>query len=164
MAEEVSRARSPVAIRIIKYWSPVLMMIVLMFYFSTDAFSGDNTEGLIKKILAWIVSDFSPAVAARLHFAIRKSAHFVEYAVLSALLFRAFRADSADRLRANWAVYSFGVVAVWSLLDEFHQAQTRMRFSSIYDSLIDMAGGLFALIVIALISRRKKNYSPEEFS
>jgi VanZ family protein len=48
---------------------------------------------------------------------------------------------------------------VWSLLDEFHQTFTRMRGGSIYDSMIDSVGGLFALLAITLyvkIKQRKK--------
>jgi VanZ family protein len=43
------------------------------------------------------------------------------------------------------------------LLDEYHQTLTRTRVGSIYDSLIDMAGGLTALLIIRLAREDQKN-------
>jgi VanZ family protein len=81
--------------------------------------------------------------------------HFAEYALLAALLYRAFRADSPVRWRLLWACYTFALLVSWALLDEFHQAQTHKRGGSIYDSMIDSAGGLTMLLLIALASRRR---------
>jgi VanZ family protein len=82
-------------------------------------------------------------------------AHFVEYAVLAGLLFRAFRAGSIMRWRMRWAVYSFAIVVSWALLDELHQRFTYTRGGSIYDSLLDSSGALFMLVVIWLFSNRR---------
>jgi VanZ family protein len=84
------------------------------------------------------------------NYVVRKCAHFFEYAVLAALLYRAWRADSLIRWRLSWAAYSFAMVASWALIDEYHQSFTHTRGGSIYDVMIDTAGGLFALISIAL--------------
>jgi VanZ family protein len=128
-------------------------MLGLMAYFSTDVFSGENTRGAIETILSWFSIRPSRHAIAHLNFIIRKCAHFVEYAVLAMLIFRAFRADSTAVWRLSWFLGSLGIVVVWSLLDEYHQSFTHTRGASIYDSMLDSAGGLVALLLLTLVSR-----------
>ena len=154
MAQSMAAVETPLTTKIVKYWLPVLFMLGVMYYFSTDVFSGENTRGA----LDWILRLVWPAGIAhltQLNFIVRKTMHFTEYAVLAALVYRAFRADGPDRWRLKWACYTFGLIAIWALLDEFHQAHTRRRGGSIYDSMIDSAGGLTMLLVIALASRHR---------
>ena len=147
------QTRSSLASKITRYWIPVLIMLGLMAYFSTDVFSGENTRGAIETILDWFSIHPSKHAIAHINFITRKCAHFVEYAVLASLIFRAFRADSPLRWRLSWFLGSLAIVVSWALLDEFHQSFTRTRGASIYDSMLDSAGGLAALLVITLLSR-----------
>ena len=151
MEENVVKAPLTISERIIRYWVPVVLMLTLMFLFSTDFFSGENTRRVVEWIMRLFWQDETAPDIKETNFLIRKFAHFFEYAVLASLLFRAFRADSKFRWRLPWAAASFGVVVVWSLLDEFHQTFTRTRGGSIYDSLLDSSGGLFALLVIFIV-------------
>jgi VanZ family protein len=157
MSESIEAARIPVGVRIVRYWLPVAAMLAVMYYFSTDVFSADNTRSIIEKIFLWFVPHASKHAMATLNYAVRKSAHFTEYAVLGSFLFRAFRADDPMRWRVKWAVYSFVAAGSWALLDEFHQTLTRTRGGSVWDALLDSTGALFALIVIAVISRYSSN-------
>ncbi len=152
-------ASSTLSTRFVKYWLPVGVMLGAMYYFSTDVFSGENTRGIVETVLGWIVGHASQHTIARMNHLVRKSAHFIEYAVLASLLFRAFRADSRFAFRLRWFIYSLMIIAAWSLLDELHQTLTRKRGGSIYDSMLDASGGLFALLVIWLLSLRKKRRS-----
>jgi VanZ family protein len=153
MSESIEAARMPVTIRIIKYWVPVAAVLGLMYYFSTDVFSADNTRSVIEKVFLWFVPHASHHALAVLNYVVRKSAHFIEYAVLGAFLFRAFRADDPMRWRLKWAFYSFLTAGAWALVDEFHQKLTRTRGGSIWDSLIDSSGALFMLVAIAIVYR-----------
>ena len=158
MAENFDSAQSPLAIRIVKYWLPVLLMIGAMYYASTDVFSGENTRNVIERIVLWLKPHTKEHTLQQINYIARKLAHFTEYALLAGLLFRAFRADSAARWRWRWATYSFNIAFVWALLDEFHQTFTHSRGGSIYDSLLDASGALFMLTIIALVhSRRGKS-------
>ena len=157
MAENITTAGSSLATRVIKYWLPVLFMIGAMYYASTDVFSGDNTRNVIEKIVLWLRPHTSAHALMKINYFVRKTAHFTEYAILAALLFRAFRADSILRWRLRWAAYSFLMALGWALLDEFHQRFTRTRGGSIYDSLLDSSGALFMLVMIALFNFRKKS-------
>ncbi|MEW6207077.1 MAG: VanZ family protein [Acidobacteriota bacterium] len=141
------------------YWLPVVAMILVMFGFSTDAFSGENTQGIIVRLIRWLGLDPNSRAALRINFALRKLAHLTEYAVLAALVYRAFRSGRHPRWRARWAAESMAIVVVWALMDEYHQSLTETRTGSIYDSLIDMAGGLIALAVIyrVSLSQQKKD-------
>jgi len=154
MAETINAARTPTTIRILWYWLPVAMMFGVMYYFSTDVFSADNTRSVIDKIFLWFSPHASKHTMATFNYVVRKSAHFTEYALLGALLFRAFRAGDAVRWRFRWALYSFMSSASWALLDELHQTFTRTRGGSIWDSLLDSSGALFMLIAIWIVARR----------
>lgn len=134
-------------------------MLAAIYYFSTDLFSGEKTRSIVETILGWLVADPSPRTISRANYLTRKAAHFIEYGVLAALLFRAFRADSALRWRLRWAVYSMCVLVGWAFLDEYHQTLTTRRGGSAYDALLDSTGGLFALILIAIVKRRNAELS-----
>ncbi|HJQ24635.1 MAG TPA: VanZ family protein [Blastocatellia bacterium] len=157
MAEDVDSAESRLAIRVLKYWLPVLLMIGAMYYASTDVFSGENTRNVIERIVLWLKPHTREHTLQQINYVARKLAHFTEYALLAGLLFRAFRADSVWRWRWRWATYSFNIAFCWALLDEFHQTFTRTRGGSIYDSLLDASGALFMLAVIGLVHSRKKS-------
>lgn len=156
MAENIAHAESSLATKLIKYWLPVLAALGIMYYFSTDLFSGDNTRGVVKSLLHWLAPDASEKTALKINYLVRKSMHFIEYGMLAALVFRAFKADSPHAYRARWAVYSLVIVFVWAIIDEYHQSLTRTRGGSVIDVLIDSAGGLFALLLISFLSTRKR--------
>lgn len=86
------------------------------------------------------------------HFITRKLAHFTEYAILGFLAARAFRTSSRPAIQSRWFLISLTLVVTYALLDEYHQSFVPTRTGSVFDSLIDIAGGLTALVVI----RRRK--------
>ncbi|QQS46406.1 MAG: VanZ family protein [Acidobacteriota bacterium] len=139
----------------LRYWLPPLAWMGLIFYFSTDTFSGQNTGSIIESILGFLNLRLDPRLLARIHFLIRKAGHFAEYGVLAALLFRAFRGASPDLWRREWFIRTLAVTAAWALLDEAHQTFTRSRYGSIIDCAIDVAGGLAVLGMIRLYVRMK---------
>jgi VanZ family protein len=155
MAENITPVESGIATKILKYWLPVGLMIGAMYYASTDVFSGENTRNVVERLVLWLRPHTSERTLMKINYLARKMAHFTEYAILAGLLYRAFRADSRMRWRLRWALYSFGVVVCWALLDELHQTFTRTRGGSIYDSLLDSSGALFMLLMIALFNRRR---------
>ena len=81
-----------------------------------------------------------------------KLAHFMEYAALGALLFRAFRLSGGqprDAVLATW-----GLIAVLALGDEGLQGRVPGRDSSLADWLADICGGGAGIWVSALVGRR----------
>ena len=90
---------------------------------------------------------------AVIHFVVRKIAHFTEYAILAYLAARAFRTSPRAALANRWFLVSLALIVCYALIDEYHQSFVPSRTASIYDSFIDMTGGLVALL---LIRRRHK--------
>ena len=136
-----------------KYWFPPIIWMSAIFFFSTDAFSGDNTGSLFWKIAAFIYPGVTREQFDMAHFFLRKAGHFTIYAVLALLLFRAFRSGADARWRWNWALFSFLIASFHAALDEYHQTFTRHRVGSINDSLIDASGAAAALVLLWLFRR-----------
>ncbi len=142
--------------KFLRYWLPPLIWMAVIFWFSTDTFSGQETGSVLETILSSIGLNLSAGTIASIHFLIRKLAHFSAYAVLGALLWRAFRGDARARWDRRWAGGAFLVAAVYALLDEYHQSLTQTRTPSIIDSLIDMFGCVAALTALWFNSRIRR--------
>jgi VanZ family protein len=160
MAESVKEARPQSAEGgLLKYWAPPIIWMSVIFVFSTDAFSGDNTGSLLWKLVNFIYPGATQEMFDSIHFFVRKAGHFTVYAVLALLLFRAFRSGSQERWRLRWALSSLMVAFLYASLDEYHQTFTRRRVGSIYDSLIDISGAATALVLLWLIITRRRKSS-----
>src|SRR5438046_7713096 len=99
MADSITASRSPFLVRILWYWIPVLITIGVMYYFSTDVLSSSHTRSVIDKFFLRFIPHASNHALGVFNYTIRKSAHVLEYSILGALLFRAFRGDSHVRAR-----------------------------------------------------------------
>lgn len=144
--------------RILRY-APLLLWMVFISFASTSGFSAANTSRFIRPLLLWLFPQVSEEKIALIHFLVRKAAHFSEYAVLGFLTARAFINSSQRLLQVHWFKAGAILIISYALLDEFHQGFVSSRTASIYDSFIDIAGGLFALICFALFNRRKRKHS-----
>jgi len=126
---------------------------VLIFVGSTSVLSASHTSVLLRVFL-WIFPQASEATLATIHFLLRKAGHFTEYAILALLAARALRTSYRKLLRQRWFWLSFLLVVVYALGDEFHQSFVPSRTASIYDSMIDMLGGLTALALLTIRKHR----------
>jgi VanZ family protein len=126
---------------------PLFFWLVFISFASSNGFSAGNTSQIIGPLVRWFVPDVSPATLDTIHFFTRKAAHFTEYAILGFLAARAFSRSRHDFLRHHWLLFSACLIVVYSLLDEYHQSFVPTRTASIYDSFIDMAGGITALAI-----------------
>jgi VanZ family protein len=87
---------------------------------------------------------------------VRKAAHFLEYSLLGILAAHAFGSSPRPAIRDRWLMISAILVIVYALLDEYHQSFVPTRTGSVWDSLVDIAGGITALLVI----RRRRHSRP----
>jgi VanZ family protein len=155
MAESVKEVRPQSAKGgLLKHWAPPIIWMAIIFLFSTDAFSGDNTGSLLWTVVSFIYPGVTQELFDSIHFYVRKAGHFTEYAILALLLFRAFRSGARERWRLRWALSSLLIAFLYASLDEFHQTFTRRRTGSVYDSLIDTSGAATALVLIWVLSHR----------
>lgn len=93
--------------------------------------------------MLWLFPNTTADTLATIHFITRKLAHFSEYAILGFLAARAFRPFP------RWFLISAVLIVIYALIDEYHQSFVPSRTASVFDSLIDMAGGISALIFIS---------------
>jgi VanZ family protein len=151
---ESSKNAQTIGRRFVRY-APLLVWMALIFFASTGELSASNTSLIVRPLLLWLFPDMSEQRIALVHFFTRKLAHFTEYAILSLLAARAFSGSHFQALRRFWFHLALSLVVLYALSDEFHQTFVPTRTGSIYDSLIDIAGGLTALTLFALWRRRK---------
>jgi len=134
-----------------KSWIPVVVWMMLLFVASGDAMSPEHTSRFLVPFLRWIAPGLTPETVAAIQFLVRKTAHLMDYAILAALLWRAFRNDQ----RSFWktAALAFAVTGVYAALDEVHQSFVPSRTGSARDVLIDCVGALIGLMICLLVAR-----------
>lgn len=131
--------------RVLRY-GPLILWFSFILYASSEKMSNENTSKVIYPILNWLFSSPSEHTIYFLNVVIRKSAHFIEYAILTFILARALLSSSKKWVNINWFAWSLTIISICALLDEFHQSFEPSRMSSIYDCLIDITGGLTVLL------------------
>lgn len=139
----------------INRYLPLLTWMAFISVASSGSFSSSNTSSIIEPIFRWLFPNASEHSIFFLHFLVRKAAHFLEYSLLGLLAAHAFASSSRPSIRNRWFIISAILVIVYSLVDEYHQSFVPTRTASVFDSLLDMAGGITALLVIR--RRRLKN-------
>jgi len=134
--------------RLFRY-GPLVVWAALIFVGSSSVLSASHTSIVLRPVI-WLFPNISEATLAAIHFFVRKGGHLTEYAILALLAARAFRTSSREFLRSRWFWVSLLFVVAHSLSDEFHQSFVPSRTASIYDSMIDSAGGLTALVLLVV--------------
>ena len=129
--------------------------MLFISFASTGEFSAANTSRIIRPLLLWLFPGISNEHLDLAHLLVRKLAHFSEYALLAILAGRALRTSSHQILSQFWIKWTILLVSIYALLDEYHQSFVPSRTASLYDSLIDIAGGVTALLFYAIWTKRR---------
>ncbi|MDW8106625.1 MAG: VanZ family protein [Armatimonadota bacterium] len=142
-------------------WLPVCLwlgVMLVIFYFSSQAGSSENSAEWIRKFLRW----FAPSLLERLteaqllmlNFLFRKMGHGIGYLLLTLLGYWAMR--TGFEREPTQALY---LAALFSLLraviDEIHQSFVPERTGTVRDVLIDGVGIALAMWLIRVRWRRK---------
>jgi VanZ family protein len=138
--------------RFLSRYVPLVLWLAFISFASSGSLSAGNTSRIIGPLILWLFPKTSLETLAVVHFITRKLAHFIEYAILGILAARAFRTSPRPKVSGRWFLISLTLIVTFALMDEYHQSFVPSRTGSPYDSLIDIAGGLTALLVI----RRRK--------
>lgn len=136
--------------------------MMFISFASTNEFSSLNTSKIVRPLILWLLPNLNEAQLATIHFSIRKVAHFAEYGVLAFLASRAFVTSSFALIRRHWFLWGILLVLLYSLMDEFHQSFVPSRSGSIYDSVIDVVGGLTVLLIFRAYNRRAEELGRDE--
>lgn len=132
--------------RFIKYWLPVVLWMALTFSASTSLGREQYTSRIIRPILLWLCPHISERTIQKVHFAVRKAAHFTEYCFLALLLWRLVHFDPAFAACRSWDfLAALLLAALYAASDELHQGFVPGRDSSLRDVLLDTCGAGFGL-------------------
>lgn len=143
-----------------------LLTALLVFIWGNSARTGAESGAMSGSILQWINQflHLDEAGADKLHFAIRKMAHFTEFACLGALLTWCFGMTGEKKGHLFCMPLLFGLLA--ACVDETIQVYTPDRGPSLIDVWIDTAGTaagiIFLLIGHNFICKYKKPNILEE--
>ena len=120
---------------------------------STSALSAANTGKILYPLLHFLFG-LDLVHFLTWHVVLRKSGHVIGYAILSLLLYRAWRATISVTRGMSWSIVwsriAFFMTALVASLDEWHQTFLPSRTGTIRDVLLDSAAGLAAQIVLFL--------------
>jgi VanZ family protein len=149
--------------RLLKYWLPPFLWMIFIFPPFNPLADSSRFYDLTIRFLRWLFPEADSGTIWSMYVILRKSFHFMEYAVLAYLLFRAFRSGRTWAGYKRWIVYSGSFSAVFAVFDEGIQKLLPSRRGSLADVAVDIAGILFVLGLLSLLGR-KKSYHPENFS
>lgn len=142
-------------------WLITLFLLLTMFGFSAqDSVQSGSISGKIARPITDFLAQRQGLTGAaywnlysQVDFAVRKTAHFSEYALLGLLLTLLL-----DSYRVRWRWLSWAGCTLYAATDEIHQLFIPGRTGKWQDVLIDssgaMTGMLFVLLVLWLIRRR----------
>jgi len=136
-----------------EYWMPLILWLVVIFIFSTDAFASSETSRVITPALQLLFPWFSNYQLEFWHAVLRKLSHIAEYFVLAVLTYRVLRQYKSDLTQAKLRTLSFAVFA--GAFDELHQRFTLFRTASPVDIGYDCLGAVVALLLIATYEYRR---------
>ncbi len=145
--------------RILKF-IPMLVMMGVIFFFSqmpgeeSAAASGkifNEVMKIVEQINQTGLTHLSPD---RIHWLIRKAAHFTEYAVFGWCTIYAL----TDLFKNKWTacIFSEAIVFLYAVSDEFHQNLIPGRYMSAGDVGIDSMGALLGIWMFVLFHKSKK--------
>ena len=118
------------------------MMIVIFIMSSFPAAESDKQSGLIVNAIETLFPDLKNA--SFLVNIVRKTAHFLEYAIFGFFAARAFKIS-------NKSPY-FGILlcGIYAATDEYHQTFIAGRSGELTDILLDTAGATFGAFIYTL--------------
>jgi VanZ family protein len=151
--------RSPARLRkrVVLAWVLVIAWALVIWNLGQDGFSARATSSQLLEWLRWLLGDLDPHTRYRILIGIRKSAHFVEYAILALLTFRAALITAPRHRLTSAAWIALFFVATLASADEARQAFSTVRTGSPYDVLLDIMGGAIGVAGVLLFSWRVRS-------
>ena len=155
---------------IARNWWPAAVWLGIIRLESTDLASSHNTSGLLFTILRFFDPHILRWKVWVLDSMLRKTGHFLGYAILSALVFIALRNTYRDRLqpvlkrawgiylrdywRWDWMLIGMLATVITASADEIHQTFLYSRTGRWQDVVIDSSGAVVLQIALYIYSLR----------
>jgi lipopolysaccharide/colanic/teichoic acid biosynthesis glycosyltransferase/VanZ family protein len=140
--------------RLLKYWLPPIVWAALFFPLLNTYLGQPFLYRWTMAVMKWISPERWYEIGGVVYVVVRKTLHFLEYAILAFLVFRAVRAGRPRRWQWSWAVSAGLIAAAYGLLDEWLQTMVPGRHGSLIDWAID-SGGIVGLLGL-VYSRRDR--------
>jgi VanZ family protein len=148
--------------QVVKAWIALILWLIVIAIESSALLSSNNTSRILYPLLHFIFGlDWEHF--HRWHFFIRKGGHVVGYAILSILLFRAWRATlpamSDLKWTPRWAAIAVLGTAFVASLDEWHQSYIPTRTGAFHDVVLDTCAGIAAQILVYLWIKNSRKHT-----
>src|SRR5581483_1791631 len=137
-----------------KYWTPVLLWMALIFGASGERGSFKQSSRIIAPLLHWLFPHLSEDFIYGVVLVIRKCAHLSEYGILALLVWRALRKPVRGKIRPwQWteAAEALWFAVLYAATDEFHQTFIPSREGCLRDVCIDTTGAVIGLFLFWLL-------------
>jgi VanZ family protein len=134
---------------LLKYWSPLAVWLVAIFFFSTDAMSAGHTASIVEPLVRWFHPHATYAAIEGVHAAVRKAGHVSEYGLLALLAYRAVRWGHDTPWRWPWGAVAWTIAVAYACTDELHQTFVASRTGTLDDVYVDAVGAACALLALA---------------
>ena len=139
---------------------PVLAIMIAIFCFSAQ--KGEASTQTSGHFVQWIVAHFYPdfdrmntaeqqALSNSISHAVRKTAHFIEYGALGFTLMLHVRTVKRRVGLRFPKLVSQMIGTAYAASDELHQKLVSGREAALSDVLLDSAGVLFGILMMALL-------------
>jgi VanZ family protein len=151
---------------IARNWWPVAVWLGVLRVESTGYASARNTYLLLYRVLLFFFGRVDTRLVWELDHVLRKSGHFIGYAVLSGLTFLALRNTYRDRVtssserpwgqsfgdiwRLEWSLIAILLTAATASMDEIHQTFLPFRTGRWQDVVLDTSGAVALQLILYL--------------
>lgn len=144
-------------------WLPSAIWLAVIVAESTNLGSSERTSRILYPIFHYLFGMGAQRFGV-FHIVLRKTGHFVGYAMLSFFLFRSWRGTFprlSTRWCLQWATLAFVCTALVASLDEFHQTFLPSRTGTFRDAILDSSAALIAQVLIFLLLQRRNTEAEE---
>ena len=147
--------------------SLLLVIAVMVMIYCFSAQNGTQSGAMSGRITTWflnlVVPDFENWTAEEqeslrytVGFLIRKTAHFLEYALLGfSLMLHIAQIEKKITVRLPW-LWAWGIGTLYAASDEFHQGFVAGRGPSVRDVMIDSSGVIAGTLLLLWILHCRK--------
>ena len=141
----------------------VLLIFQMIFIFVMSSFGPDSSNAQSGSIVQ-VISHFLPkSNTYDLVFLVRKTAHFIEYAILGLLFYLniknftsiSIRIDRPQQTSIFIPILAVLASALYACTDEFHQLFVPGRSGQLFDVFVDTLGALTGILLVILILKIK---------
>lgn len=120
-----------------------------------------ETSRIIGPLLQFFFPDMPYETRQVIHGYVRKAAHFTEYAILAFLALRALSMSASGFLQKWRYILAILFVVAIASIDEFNQSFEATRTGAFGDVLLDISGGVAAVLAVFCIQKGRDRCRPD---